>query len=67
MRRYEIYSLENNLASQLTTVRFRVWETVVTLERMIDECKVTLEGRYDIIDEGLEAAVEEVYTTEVES
>lgn len=65
MRTYEIYSLENNLASQLTTVRFRVWETVVTMERMIDECKVTFEGRYDIIDDGLEAAVEEVYTTEV--
>lgn len=65
MRTYEIYSLENNLASQLTTVRFRVWETVVTMERMIDECKVTLEGRYDIIDDGLEAAIEEVYTTEV--
>ena len=65
MRTYEVYSLENNLASQLTTVRFRVWETVVTMERMIDECKVTLEGRYDIVDDGLEAAVEEVYTTEV--
>tara|TARA_B110000977_G_C10911847_1_gene429601 strand:+ start:376 stop:579 length:204 start_codon:yes stop_codon:yes gene_type:complete len=65
MRTYEIYSLENNLASQLTTVRFRVWETVVTMERMVDECKVTLEGRYDLIDDGLMESVEEVYTAEV--
>lgn len=65
MRTYEVYGLENNLASQLTTVRFRVWETVVTMERMVDECKVTLEGRYDIIDDGLIDVIEEVYTTEV--
>lgn len=65
MRTYEVYSIENNLASLQTTVRFRVWETVVTMERMIDECKVTLDGRYDLNDEGLMDAIEQVYEEEV--
>lgn len=67
MKTYEIYSLENNLASLRTTVRFRVWETVTTLDRMVDECKVTLEGRYDLNDEGLMDAIEEIYEEEIES
>ena len=65
MRTYEVYSLENNLASMETTVRFRVWERLTDLERMVDECKVTLEGRYDLNDEGLMDAVEQVYEQEV--
>jgi hypothetical protein len=65
MRTYEVYSLENNLASMETTVRFRVWERITDLERMVDECKVTLEGRYDLNDEGLMDAVEQVYEQEV--
>lgn len=65
MRTYEVYSIENNLASMQTTVRFRVWERITDLERMIDECKVTLEGRYDLNDEGLMDAVEQVYEEEV--
>lgn len=65
MRTYEVYSIENNLASMQTTVRFRVWERVTDLERMVDECKVTLEGRYDLNDEGLMDAVEQVYEEEV--
>lgn len=65
MRTYEVYSLENNLASMETTVRFRVWERLTDLERMVDECKVTLEGRYDLNDEGLMDVVEQVYEQEV--
>jgi hypothetical protein len=65
MKTYEIYSIENNLASLLTTVRFRVWESTDVLERLLDECKVTLEGRYDLNDEGLMDQVEEIYEREV--
>jgi|TARA_B110000908_G_C10145749_1_gene398953 hypothetical protein len=65
MKTYEVYSLENNLASMQTTVRFRVWETLDEMDRMVDECRVTLQGRYDIIEDGLMEAVEEIYTTEV--
>jgi len=65
MRTYEVYSIENNLASMQTTVRFRVWQRITDLERMVDECKVTLEGRYDLNDEGLMDAVEQVYEEEV--
>lgn len=65
MRTYEIYSIENNLASLQTTVRFRVWQTLVTMDRLIDECKVTLDGRYDLDDTGLLDAVENVYEQEI--
>lgn len=65
MRTYEIYSIENNLASLQTTVRFRVWQTLVTMDQMVDECKVTLDGRYDLNDEGLLDAIESVYEQEI--
>ena len=62
---YEVYSLQNNLASLETTVRFRVWEQLSNLRRLADECEVTLEGRYDINDEGLADEIEQLYTLEV--
>ena len=65
MKSYEIYSIENNLASLQTTVRFRVWGDVGSVSRLLDECKVTLEGRYDLNDEGLMDQVEEIYETEI--
>lgn len=65
MKTYEVYSIENNLASLQTTVRFRVWQRLVTMDQMVDECKVTLEGRYDLNDEGLLDAIENVYEQEI--
>jgi len=65
MRIYEVHSIENNLASLQTTVRFRVWESTDALDRLLDECAVTLEGRYDLNDEGLMDQVEEIYEREV--
>lgn len=65
MKTYEIHSIENNLASLQTTVRFRVWENTEALDRLLDECRVTLEGRYDLNDEGLMDQVEEIYEREV--
>lgn len=62
---YEIHAIETNLATLRTTVRFRVWEEVGTVQRVKDECRVTLEGRYDLNSEGLEDAVSSVYETEV--
>jgi len=62
---YEVYSLQNNLASLETTVRFRVWEQLSSLRRLVDECEATLEGRYDLNDEGLSDEIERIYTEEV--
>lgn len=62
---YEVYSLQNNLASLETKVRFRVWQQLVSVRRLVDECEVTLEGRYDLNDEGLLEEVESVYLEEV--
>ena len=62
---YEVYSLQNNLASLETTVRFRVWQQLNTLRRLVDECEVVLEGRYDLNDEGLSDEIEQIYTQEV--
>lgn len=62
---YEVFAVEVNLASQMTTVRFRVWETLGELHRVVDECKITLEGRYDLDDEGLEDALQAAYLSEV--
>lgn len=62
---FEVYSLQNNLASLETTVRFRVWEQLTTIMRMKDDCMVTLQGRFDIQDEGLLPAVEQVYQEEI--
>ena len=62
---YEVYSLQNNLASMETTVRFRVWEQLNNLSRLKDDCMVTLEGRFDIDDEGLMPAVEAIYLEEI--
>jgi hypothetical protein len=65
MRTYEIHSIENNLASLQTTVRFRVWSSTDALDRLLDECKVTLEGRYDLNEDGLMDQIEEIYEREV--
>jgi hypothetical protein len=62
---YEVYSLQNNLASLETTVRFRVWQQLNTLRRLVDECEVVLEGRYDLNDEDLTDQIEQIYTQEV--
>lgn len=62
---YEVYSLQNNLASLETTVRFRVWEQLNNLRRLVDECEVVLEGRYDLNDEDLTDQIEQIYTQEV--
>jgi hypothetical protein len=65
MRTYEVHSIENNLASLQTTVRFRVWGNTDVMDRLLDECKVTLEGRYDLNDEGLMDQIEQIYESEV--
>ena len=65
MKLYEVHSIENNLASLQTTVRFRVWNHTDALDRLLDECKVTLEGRYDLNDEGLMDQIEQIYEEEV--
>ncbi len=62
---YEVYSLQNNLASLQTTVRFRVWEQLSTIRRLVDECEVQLDGRFDLDDEGLLDEIETIYATEV--
>ena len=62
---YEIYSVANNLASMETTVRFRVWEPVGQLQRLKDECQVTLEGRYDLDATGLDETIESLYQQEI--
>jgi hypothetical protein len=62
---FEVFATENNLASMETTVRFRVWRELVSVRQLVDECAVTLEGRYDLDDSGLLDAVEQVYTEEV--
>ena len=46
-------------------MRFRVWEQLNTLRRLVDECEVSLEGRYDLNDEGLTDEIELIYTQEV--
>jgi hypothetical protein len=35
------------------------------MDRLLDECKVTLEGRYDLNDEGLMDQIEQIYESEV--
>lgn len=62
---YEVYSLQNNLASLETTVRFRVWQQLTGLRRLVDECEAVLEGRYDLNDEELDDEIERLYTQEV--
>ena len=62
---YEVYSLQNNLASLETTVRFRVWQQRTGLRRLVDECEAVLEGRYDLNDEELDDEIERLYTQEV--
>ncbi len=62
---FEVFATENNLASMETTVRFRVWRELVSVRQLVDECAVTLEGRFDLDDSGLLDAVEQVYTEEV--
>ncbi len=62
---YEVFAIENNLASMETTVRFRVWRELVSLRQLVDECAVTLEGRFDLDDSGLLDAVEQVYADEI--
>jgi hypothetical protein len=42
-----------------------VWKQTGDLKRLVDDCIVSIEGRYDIDAEGLEEAVEAVYNKEV--
>jgi hypothetical protein len=42
-----------------------VWNHTDALDRLLDECRVTLEGRYDLNDEGLMDQVEQIYEREV--
>lgn len=58
---FEIYAVEQNLGSLLTTVRFRVTEVVGEITRVADDCKVTIEGRYEIDDPDILAIVEVKY------
>ena len=58
---FEIYAVEQNLGSLLTGVRFRVTETVGDIIRVVDDCKVTIEGRYEIDDPDLPAIIETMY------
>jgi len=62
---YDIYGVENNLASGETRVRFRVWETAGVLTRLVDDCYVSLEGRYDLDDPNLQDEIQTIYTAEV--
>lgn len=59
--RFEIYAVEQNLGTLLTAVRFRVYENVGDLERVKDDCRITVEGRYEFDDEDLQASVETIY------
>lgn len=62
---YDIYGVENNMASGETRVRFRVWEARGALTRLVDDCYVTLEGRYQLDDPELLDEVQLAYTTEM--
>lgn len=62
---YDIYGIENNMASGETRVRFRVWEVRGALTRLVDDCYVTLEGRYKLDDPELLDEVQIAYTTEM--
>jgi hypothetical protein len=63
--RFSIYATETNLGSLITNVRFRVHETVGQMERIKDDCSVTLEGRYEFEDEALLEIVESIYREEM--
>ena len=62
---YEIYGIENNLASLMTTVRFRVYEQLTNIKRLVDDCSLTVEGRYSLEDEELATIVENAYEEEI--
>ena len=62
---FDVYGIENNLATLQTTIKFRVWEQLTTLRRLKDDCSVVLDGRYDIDDEGLQEQVELIYNEEI--
>jgi hypothetical protein len=57
----EIFGVEQNLASGETRVRFRVWEQSGELHRVLDECRLTVEGRYQIDDPDLAELIENTY------
>jgi hypothetical protein len=61
---YDIYSIQTQLASMETTVRFRVWETRGALLVLKNECEATFEGRYEVDDDELEALVVAAYQQE---
>jgi hypothetical protein len=58
---FVIYAIENNYGSLITRVRFRVIETIGTMERVKDDCAIELEGRWDFENEELLAQVELAY------
>jgi hypothetical protein len=59
--RFEIYAIEQNLGTLFTSVRFRVFESVGDIERVKDDCRITVEGRHDVDDEDLPAIIESKY------
>lgn len=62
---YEIYGIENNLASLYTTVHFKVYEQLPNIKRLVDTCVIKVEGRYEMDDEELLNIAEETYLAEV--
>jgi hypothetical protein len=59
--RFEIYAIEQNLGTLLTSIRFRVFESISDLERVKDDCRITVEGRYNVDDEDLPSIIESKY------
>jgi len=65
MLTYDIYSIQTQLASMETTVRWRVWEPRGSVLVLKDECEATFEGRYEVDDDELEALVVAAYQEDV--
>ncbi len=63
--RFQVYSVERNIGSLLTTVKFRVLEDVGSMTRVKDDCSVTLEGVFEIDHQDLVAVVEARYKEEM--
>jgi len=58
---FEIYAVEQNLMSLITAVRFRVYEEVGPITRVIDDCRTEIEGRYELGDPDLLDMIETTY------
>ena len=61
---YDIYSVESVQSSMETTVRFRVWEERNGISRVVNECQMTIDGRYELDDDELDAAIVAKYEEE---